>query len=112
MRPTSISMLSSIFKAFPNSTMNWKRLANCHMFRRRCSMEGCLDAWDWALSESSSWRERLRAVGMVGRRPARGPETASWMGGRRGRFQGSTAGENAPTNRGLMAELGAARRVQ
>lgn len=57
-----MSRLSSSLSAVPNSKINWKRLANCHMFLMRDSVDGCFGAW--SLRESSSSTERLRAAGI------------------------------------------------
>jgi len=59
---TSISRLSSILRALPNKKMNWKMLANCHIFLMRWSIDG--GAKGSTSSGSISLRERLRAIGI------------------------------------------------
>lgn len=59
-----MSRLSSNLSAFPNKRMNWKRLANCHIFLMRWSTDGSLGGCALLLV-SPSWRARLRDVGIV-----------------------------------------------
>ena len=53
---------SSSLTALPKRAIHWQRLANCHIFRIRCSRDGSLGAS--TLSVSTSCKARFRADGI------------------------------------------------